>query len=262
MSNVDPAAAAAGFGASMNQFAHRRTFPDPKFTDVVRPNADTLYSSLWFDVAKEPLIISVPDSGGRYYLLPMLDMWTDVFASPGKRTTGTGARRFAPRSVPTGTATCRATSSRSARRPAPAGSSAARRPTARPTSTRFTSSRRACRRCRCRRGGTTTSHPRRSSTAALSKLPPSEQVERMDGATFFAFLAELMRVYPPHANDYPIAASGWRASGFSPGRPYDVAAVAPEIRARADRRPRRGAGADRRLSSALRQARQRMDAVR
>ena len=96
MSNVDPAAVVAGFGASMNQFAHRRTFPDPKFTDVVRPNADTLYSSLWFDVAKDPLIISVPDSGGRYYLLPMLDMWTDVFASPGKRTTGTGARRSRP----------------------------------------------------------------------------------------------------------------------------------------------------------------------
>ena len=85
----------AGTRAPMNQFANVRAFPDASFTDVVRPNADTLYSVMWFDVSKEPLVISVPDSGGRYYLLPMLDMWTDVFAAPGKRTTGTGAQTFA-----------------------------------------------------------------------------------------------------------------------------------------------------------------------
>src|SRR5688572_5254983 len=49
--------------APMNQFSHAREFPDPTFTAVVRPNADTLYSSLWFDVSREPLVISVPDSG-------------------------------------------------------------------------------------------------------------------------------------------------------------------------------------------------------
>jgi hypothetical protein len=58
----------------MNQIAHGRAFPYPSFTDVVRPNADTLYSAMYFDVSKEPMVFSVPDSGGRYYLLPMLDM--------------------------------------------------------------------------------------------------------------------------------------------------------------------------------------------
>jgi len=81
-------------GAPVNQFGNKKEFPDATFTAVVRPNADTLYSAAWVDTACEPFILSVPDTQGRYYMLPLMNYWTDVFESPGSRTTGTGAGNF------------------------------------------------------------------------------------------------------------------------------------------------------------------------
>ena len=78
----------------MNTFVSVPAYPPADFKGVVRSNFDTLYSIAWLDLTKEPLVVSAPDTNGRYYLLPMLDMWTDVFASPGWRTTGTQAADF------------------------------------------------------------------------------------------------------------------------------------------------------------------------
>jgi hypothetical protein len=91
LGNVEPG---KGLGGPMNSFSNIPEYPAADMKVVVRPNFDTLYSSGWLDLTKEPMIVSVPDTGSRYYLLPMLDMWTDVFASPGWRTTGTAAGNF------------------------------------------------------------------------------------------------------------------------------------------------------------------------
>ena len=200
--------------APVNQFAHARSFPDATFTDGVRPNADTLYSTLWFDVSREPLIITVLDSGGRYYLLPMLDLWTDVFASPGKRTTGTGPQRFAivgPQwsgKLPAGVDLVRA--------PTSSGWLSVRIQTNGPSdyeAVRAFQSR-LCATPLSVFGTTYTPPPGR--TSPISEASPVEQVDAMDASTFFGRFAALTGDNPPHANDHPLV-QRVRRLGIPPG---------------------------------------------
>lgn len=67
-----------GTKAPMGQIGRLRAYPDASFRDVTAPNADTLYTYAFFDVAKEPYVLSLPDLGDRYALFPMLDGWTNV----------------------------------------------------------------------------------------------------------------------------------------------------------------------------------------
>ncbi|WP_158966736.1 DUF1254 domain-containing protein [Chachezhania sediminis] len=89
-----PEGAGAFGGGAMNLIDNIPTYPTAADRTVVRPNFDTLYSSAFIDLTGGPMVLSVPDTGGRYYLMPFLDMWTDTFAAPGWRTTGTDAQNF------------------------------------------------------------------------------------------------------------------------------------------------------------------------
>ncbi|MGC3968352.1 MAG: DUF1254 domain-containing protein [Pirellulales bacterium] len=84
-----------GTHAPMGRFMLMRKYPDATFKDVTAPNADTLYSTAWLDLSAEPYVLSLPDEEDRYFLMPMLSGWTDVFSVPGKRTTGTKAQTYA-----------------------------------------------------------------------------------------------------------------------------------------------------------------------
>lgn len=72
--------------APLNQFSHLPVFPDSDFTSVVRPNADTFYSNAWLDLSEGAVTLSLPAGIERYHLLPMLDGYSNVIASPGTRT--------------------------------------------------------------------------------------------------------------------------------------------------------------------------------
>lgn len=77
-----------------NVFTHARQLLRAGKSRVVTPNNDTLYTNAWLDLGDGPLVIDVPDTAGRYYVLGLLDFFTNPFAHLGQRLTGTAARSF------------------------------------------------------------------------------------------------------------------------------------------------------------------------
>jgi hypothetical protein len=210
----------------MNTFTQMRTFPPADFREVVRPNFDTLYSTGWLDLTAEPVIVSAPDTEGRYYLLPMLDMWTDVFACPGKRTTGTRAGHFAV--VPPGW-----------KGDLPKGVERINAPTAYiwiigRTQTNGPNDYDAVHKIQNGYKITPLSRWNAQQLPATVKIdstvdmktPPLEQVNGMSAAKYFPYAAELMKVHPPHVNDQPIVARMKRL-GIEVGKTFDFENINP-----------------------------------
>jgi hypothetical protein len=81
-------ATAGSTRAPMGQFRRVRSYLAVDDHSVPAPNADTLYTDAWLDVSKEPMVLTIPDMDDRYFMLPMLSGWTDVFQAPGTRTSG------------------------------------------------------------------------------------------------------------------------------------------------------------------------------
>lgn len=219
--------APTGLNAPINQLAHAREFPDATFTIVVRPNADTLYTALTYDVTKEPLVISIPDSGGRYYLTPWLDYWTDVFTVPGSRTTGTGPLTYAivgPKwkgTLPEGV--------KEYRSPTGSGLLIGR------TQTNGKADYEAVRKFQdgmkavpLSSHGKPYTPPKGQVDPKLDMTAPPDQVDKMDAETFFALFAELIKDNPPHANDYPIL-DRMKRVGIEPGKGFALASAPKEI---------------------------------
>ncbi len=79
---------ASVFSGPVNMYAHATKLAGPE-TDFVTPNNDTLYSFVFADVTKEPLVLHLPDTNDRYYVMQFIDAWTNNFAYLGRRATGT-----------------------------------------------------------------------------------------------------------------------------------------------------------------------------
>jgi hypothetical protein len=235
---INTAPGKGSIGAPMNTFANIDAYPTADMRAVVRPNFDTLYSSAWLDLTKEPVVVSVPDTHGRYYLLPMLDMWTDVFASPGWRTTGTQAGNFVI--VPPGWRPDlkerlidefrlpKDTQRIDAPTPyvwiigrtktdGPADYDAVHQIQAGYKITPLSEW-----------GKTPTPITAKVDPSVDVKTPPKTLVDTMPAGKFFAYAAELLKLHPPHITDQPIIAQ-MRRIGIEPGKSFDITKLDPAV---------------------------------
>ncbi|WP_022721873.1 DUF1254 domain-containing protein, partial [Rhodopseudomonas sp. B29] len=214
----------------VNTFVNVPEYPPADFKGVVRSNFDTLYSVAWIDLTMEPMVITAPDTAGRYYLLPMLDMWSDVFASPGWRTTGTKAGEFLltppgwSGSVPAGMTRISA--------PTPVVWIIGRTKTDGPADYEVVH--------KIQAGYTVTPLSRLGKPPVPVEAtidpsidmttPPKVQVDTMSAGRYFATAAELLKIHPPHATDQPMLAQ-LKKIGIEPGKSFDIDKLDPAIRA-------------------------------
>jgi hypothetical protein len=217
-----------GTRGPMGHLVRLRVYPDAQFRDVTAPNADTLYTTGWFDVGKEPYVLTIPDSKDRYYLFPMLDGWTNVFEVPGKRTTGTAAQTYAI-TGPGWTGTL------------PAGVKELKSPTAivwilgRIYCTGTPEDYKAVYAMQdaisvvpLSAYGKPYTPPAGTVDATIDmKTAVREQVHALDAASYFKLFAQLMKANPPAAADAPILARIAKL-GLVPGQDFDISKLDPE----------------------------------
>ena len=171
----------------------------------------------------------MPDTGGRYYLLPMLDMWTDVFASPGWRTTGTRAANFLitplgwTGTVPNGFNRIDA--------PTPFVWIIGRTKTDGPSDYETVHKIQAGYKVTplSRWGETNEAVTVNVDPAVDMKTPPKTQTDTMSAEKFFTYAVELLKVNPPHITDEPILARMQRI-GIVSGKSLEFEKLDPVVR--------------------------------
>jgi hypothetical protein len=232
--------AVEGTKGPMGQVIKLRHYPDAKFRDVTAPNADTLYTTFFVDVAKEPWVLSLPDANGRYYLMPMLDGWTDVFQVPGKRTTGTKAQKYAITSADwKGTL--------------PEGVVQYKSPTAmvwvlgRIYCTGTPEDYAAVHKMQdevqlcplSAYGKPYTPPPGKVDPSIDMKTAVREQVNRLDGNAYFSLFAKLLKDNPPVAADAPMVAK-LAQIGVVPGQDFDIGKLDAAVKSALNDAPKAG----------------------
>jgi hypothetical protein len=222
-------AAPEGIRAPMGQFALLRQYPTAADRQVTAPNADTLYSMAYVDLTKEPYVFGIPDTGDRYYLMPMLDGWTEVFQVPGQRTTGNGAQTYAI-TGPGWKGTL------------PAGLTEYKSPTnlvwilGRIYCTGTPEDYAAVHAIQDKLtlvplsayGRPYTPPPGRVDPNIDMRTPTRDQVNGMDTAKYFTLLASLMKDNPPTAEDAPMVARMAKI-GLVPGQTFDPNGMGPAV---------------------------------
>ncbi|SJM35257.1 DUF1254 domain-containing protein [Mesorhizobium delmotii] len=224
--------------APRGQLRRLRSYPAVDDRSVPAPNADTLYTDAWLDVWKEPMVLTMPDMGDRYFQMPMLSGWSDVFQSPGTRTTGQKAQTYAitgpgwSGELPAGVTELKS-----------------------PTGIIWILGRIYCTGTPedyakvhalqdqislvslSQYGKAYTPAPASVDPGIDTETPPREQVNAMSVNDYFRYLAELMKTNPPLPQDAPILARV-ASIGLTPGQDFDPSKLSALDQAAVDAVPK------------------------
>ena len=223
------ASTAGGITAPINQFAVMTKYPDATFRAVPRTGLDTLFATAWADLDKEPLVLSVPDTIGRYYVIALFDMWSNVFTSIGKRNTGTGAANFliaGPRWQGTPPAGVKEVFRSPTRFVWVNGQMQANGPQDYDV---VNALQKQYKLTPLSAWGQPYTPPADVPVPAGidTKTPPAEQVAKMDAGAFFGRVARLMKDNPPAPVDAPMVEK-LKTLGIEPGKDFDIAKIDPD----------------------------------
>jgi hypothetical protein len=215
--------------APLNQFSHALRLVPADYKVVVRPNNDTLYSTAVVDVGAEAIVLSVPATD-RYFMLPMMSLWSDIFAVPGSRTTGRNTARYFLLVGPNWRGT------------APAGLEVIRSPTrffdiVGRTQINSTAEYDAVNKVQSSYKlvplsawgkGDYTPPKGKVDPAIDMKTSIPVQIDRMDASAFFGLFSDLLNDNPPGPFDYPILHRLERL-GFKVGARFELKAAPPTV---------------------------------
>jgi hypothetical protein len=221
---------AGEIAAPVNQFAVMTQYPDASFRAVARTGLDTLFATAWADLDQEPLVLSVPDTNERSYVIALFDMWSNVFASIGSRTTGTGAANFLiagrgwqgtpPANVkqtyrsPTRFVWVNAQMQANGPQDYAVVNALQKQYKLTPLSA----------------WGQPYAPPAEVPVAAGvdTKTPPLEQVQKMSAGAYFGRLARLLKDNPPAPADGPMVEK-LKKVGIEPVREFDIGKIDPDV---------------------------------
>lgn len=215
--------------APINQFVHYREFPDPANKTIVGLNVDTLYSLAQVDLSREPLVLSVPPMGDRFWIMQIVDAWNNVPHAPGSRTLGGKGGDFAlvgpgwTGTLPKGVTELRV--------PTNLLTVAGRTYTAGPQDYAAVHAiQDKYKLVPLSQWGKAYAPPEE---VALKKdvvdTPVPKQVLAMTPQEFFGRLNALMAANPPYAEDAPMLERIAKI-GIAPGKAFDMASFTPEVR--------------------------------
>lgn len=225
-----PAPNNTGTAAPINQFAKMPTYVSPDFKNVVRISLNSLWTTAWLDLDQEPIILSVPDTHDRYYVFSMMNMWTDVFGSIGKRTSGTSRGAFliaGPKWQGTAPADVMQTFRSPTRYAWLLGQTQANGPDDFAAANAIQANYKLI---PLSAWGTDYTPPANMpvNPKVNTKMTPVDQVAAMDASTFFNRLAMVMKDDPPYPVDSK-ALEKLKKIGVEPGQAFDISKINPSV---------------------------------